>query len=80
MNDQIEYGIQPLDKIMLDQGLSNHDVVAISIEQITHKMVHKARSGRRLTYKIQMKILKAVNACCKNNDYLLTDIFNYDGK
>ncbi len=54
-------GTQPLDAILTSWGLTNHDVVDISPEQITHKQVQKARTGRRLTLKMMMKMTRTVN-------------------
>ncbi len=45
----INYGTQPLDKIMEERGLKNHDLVAVSKDGLTHKQVQKGRKGRRLT-------------------------------
>jgi hypothetical protein len=44
MNTDIErdLGPQPIAQIMLDRGLKAHDLVAVSTEQITHKMVSRA--------------------------------------
>lgn len=60
----MELGPQPLDKIMEQQGLSNHDLVAASTEGLTHKQVNKGRKGRRLTRNIQDKIAVALSAAC----------------
>ncbi len=80
MDKSQEYGCQPLDAIMGSLDLQNHDLVKSSTEQITHKMVHKARSGRRLTRKVQIKILNALNACQTQRSFTLKEIFTYDGK
>ena len=80
MDKQHEYGVQPLDKILNELNLTNHDLVASSTEQISHKMVHKGRKGRRLSRQVQTKILNALNACQNNNAFTLQDIFTYDGK
>ena len=71
-----ELGPQPIDSIMLENHLSNHDVVAASTEQITHKMVAKARSGRFLTQPVRQKILRALNQVLKA-EYTLNQLFNY---
>ena len=71
-----DFGEQPLVGVMADCGLSVHDVVAASSEQITHKMVSRGRKGRRLTPHVQMKILRAVNTA-GGKEYSLTDLFNY---
>ena len=57
-----DLGPQPLDVILDEIGLSNHQLVALSTEQLTHKQVQKARKGRRISVNIQRKILKALNA------------------
>lgn len=45
------HGEQPLDELMKRWHLTNHDLVEISPEQLTHKQVQKARQGRQLTLK-----------------------------
>ena len=62
MSDEMEKGTQPLEEVMIRLNLKNSDLVEKSTEQLTHKMVAKGRSGRRLTLNAQMKILKALNA------------------
>lgn len=57
-----DLGPQPLDAILDEIGLSNHQLVALSAEQLTHKQVQKARKGRRISVNIQRKILRALNA------------------
>lgn len=57
-----DFGPQPLDAILDEIGLNNHQLVALSTEQLTHKQVQKARKGRRISVNIQRKILKALNA------------------
>lgn len=56
-----DHGPQPLDRLMTSWGLSNHDLVEISTEQLTHKQVQKARKGRELTLKMKMKVARALN-------------------
>lgn len=80
MDKQREYGIQPLDKILNELDLTNHDLVGSSTKQITHKMAHKGRKGRRLSRNVQTKILNALNACQNIKMFTLQDIFTYDGK
>lgn len=78
---EMNVGIQPLDKLMDIHNLSNNDIVVCSQnEPITHKQVQKARRGRRLTIKIQQRILKAFNICTDSCKYKLNDLFNYIGK
>ena len=57
-----DLGVQPLDALMAKHGLTNHALVAASTEQLSHKVVQKAREGRRLTSKAKTKILNAVHA------------------
>ncbi len=72
----INLGIQPLDKIMEERGLKNHDLVAASKDGLTHKQVQKGRKGRRLTRNIQDKIVAALSASTREN-YKLDQLFNY---
>ena len=62
MPDEIQrdLGIQPIDQLMKQWGVDNHELVEVSIEQLTHKQVQKARKGRRVTINIQRKILNAI--------------------
>ena len=54
-------GPQPLEKLMVESGLDNHDLVAASPEPLTHKAVQRARKGRRLTPHMKVRIAVAVN-------------------
>jgi hypothetical protein len=69
-------GPQPIADIMDLLGLKSHDLVTASTEQITHKMIARARKGRRLTQNTKLKIRNALNAAAEK-DYSLKDIFNY---
>ena len=69
-------GEQPIAAKMKEHGLSNHDLVNASTEQITHKMVAKACKGRRLTKNVQNKVIRAMNASSGQN-YSKQDLFNY---
>lgn len=71
-----ELGIQPINDKLIELGLDNHALVAASTEQLTHKMVAKARSGRWLSMKIRLKILRAFNKATKS-DVKLADLFTY---
>lgn len=85
--DDRDLGSQPLDTMMEAWGLDNHDVVAVSTEQLTHKQVHKARKGRRLTLKMMQKVTRAYNVCIWHRltkeqkevyyEYMHRDLFNY---
>ena len=80
MDDGIErnFGEQPVLLIMVGHGLCGHDLVAASSEQITHKMVSRACKGRRLSRRVQMKVLAALNAAT-GKEYSVSDLFNYKG-
>jgi hypothetical protein len=72
-----DLGLQPLDALMLQNGLSNHALVAASTEQLSHKVVQKARKGRRLTSKAKNKILDALHAALPEKKFAHRDLFNY---
>lgn len=60
------HGDQPLDRMMAEQGLENHDLVDVSLEQLTHKQVQRARKGRQLTLKMMQKVARAYNVALFN--------------
>ena len=74
---QLEHGTQPLDELMTRFGLSNAHLVNASTEQITFKMVHKARRGRHLTPKIKTKILNALHNCLPDETFAHRQLFSY---
>jgi hypothetical protein len=80
---RLEFGPQPLDEFLEKRGISNHDLVMSSSEQLTHKVVAKARKGRRLTMKAQDKVARAVGAWIRmkeGKDAAIPtrgDLFNY---
>ena len=71
-----DLGEQPIKQIMVEHNLKPHDLIEISTEQITHRMVTRAGKGRRLTRHIQIKVLNALNKAT-NKIYVLKDLFNY---
>ena len=89
MNEQNErnHGPQRIDDIMLAWGLDNHDLVDVSLEQLTHKQVQKARAGRQLTLKMMQKVARALNVAIWNRlqeeqrelyyEYIHRDLFTY---
>ena len=78
--NDMNVGVQPLDAIMEEKEIKNHDLVAAAKAGfITHKQVQKARKGRRLTRHMQEKILEALNAYV-TEEYKFEQIFNYRGK
>ncbi len=77
MSDKVlELGVQPLNKIMEELALKNHDLVAASTEGLTHKQVQKGRKGRRLTRNIQDKIVSALSIA-SSESYTHTQLFTY---
>jgi hypothetical protein len=78
MNHEIErnLGEQPLAALLQKHHLKAHDLVAVSTDQITHKMIARACKGRRLTLNVQTKVLAALNRATGGN-YSLSDLFNY---
>lgn len=66
-----------LDKLLSDAGFSNHDLVAASSAQLSHKNVQKARTGTRpVTRNVARTIVDAANALLQPEAPLkLPDIF-----
>jgi len=75
-NYERNLGSQPITEILAGLGLSGHDLVAASGEQLTHKMVARACKGRRLTAGAQVKVLNALNRA-SGKSYSLGELFNY---
>jgi len=76
MNEQREYGQQPIVVLMEKHNLKSHDLVAASTEQITHKMVSRGCKGRKLSRRVQLKLVNALNTAAEEN-YTLKDCFSY---
>ncbi len=72
-----DLGVQPLDALMTKHALTNHALVAVSTEQLSHKVVQKARKGRRLTSKAKTKILNAIHLALPELKFAHRDLFNY---
>ncbi len=76
-------GVQPLDAIMNQLGLANHDLAEASAEPLTHKTVQRARKGRRLTPPMQLRVVEALNQAAVargkpiERPWLKGDLFNY---
>ena len=73
----MELGPQPLDALMIQWEITNTDLVSASTQQLTHKMVAKGRSGRRLTANVQNKILAAFKIVRPEQTVTLKELFNY---
>ncbi len=56
-----DHGPQPLDGLMARWNLTNHELVEVSTEQLSHKQVQKARKGRQLTLTMMQKLARALN-------------------
>jgi len=78
MNMEInrDLGEQPISQIMAEQGLKPSDLVAVSTQQLTHKMVSRACKGRRLTPNVQSKVRAALNEAT-GKKYSRDELFNY---
>lgn len=61
-----DHGVQPLDQLMNEWGLSNHGLVEASPEQLNHKQVQKARKGRQLTLHMMQKVMRGLNIAIWN--------------
>ena len=61
MTDERDLGPQPLMQLIESWGLSNHDLVEASPEQLTHKQVQRACQGRKLTLKMKQKLARTLN-------------------
>ena len=87
MEDLRELGPQPLDELMEHWGITNHELVETSTEQLNHKQVQKARKGRRLTLAMMQKVCRAFNIAIWNRlnkeqkeayfEYMHRHLFNY---
>ena len=75
----MEAGIQPLDALMVEAEMRNHDLVASSSDGLTHKQVAKARRGRKITLRMQRKLLAAWNAA-RGEEREIDELFNYRGR
>lgn len=73
-----EATVQPLDALMTQLGLSNADLVKASTEQLTFKMVHKGRTGHRLSSNVQEKIHNALLAAKPGLKIRRRDLFRYE--
>ena len=83
--DEIErnMGVQPLDGIMAEHALGNHDLVAASQEPMTHKAVQRARKGRSLTKHMQQRMVTALTQAVTlqgktlDQPWAVSDLFTY---
>jgi hypothetical protein len=62
MHDETRnHGPQPLDGLMNRWGITNHQLVDTSVEQLNHKQVQRARKGRQLTLHLMQKVTRTLN-------------------
>lgn len=76
MNESREMGEQPLAAILAEHGLKPNDLVKASAAPMTHKMVKRASTGRKLTGNTMRIVRDALNLCLSAK-YGLPDLFNY---
>jgi len=69
-------GKQPVEEIMLKHDIKARDLVSISTEQLTYKMVCRACKGRRLTPNVKNKIRNALNEST-GKAYSMNKLFTY---
>ncbi len=79
MNEEMDMGVQPLDKIIRELMLTDTDLVNKTTDNLTFRMVAKGRKGRRIKARAQLRILRALNDCSPEKKFTLEDIFNYKG-
>ena len=72
----LEMGEQPLAELMRRRGLSRHDLVAASPKPVTHKLVKRAETGRRLTLHSKNLVVAAFNAAA-GTALGPSDLFDY---
>ena len=56
-----DHGPQPLDNLLTRWGITNHQLVEESVEQLNHKQVQRARKGRQLTLHLMQKVTRTLN-------------------
>ena len=76
MEEQHNLGPQPIIELLDKHKMTHHDLVAVSTDQITHKVVTRACKGRKLSRRVQLKIRDALNTATEQS-YTLGDLFTY---
>ncbi len=74
--DERDHGEQPLSELMAERALKPADLVRVSPDQITHKMVSRAMKGRQLTANTMDKVAKAYNLLSEDSA-THRELFNY---
>jgi hypothetical protein len=78
---ELNLGVQPLDAVLTELGVTNHELVEKCGEGLTHKAMSRARKGRRLTARMKLRITQTLNGLLKKKgvekEYRMRDLFNY---
>jgi len=69
-------GKQPIAQIMEDHDLNTQNLVSVSTEQLSYKMVSRACKGRRLTTNVKSKVRNALNEST-GKKYSMKELFTY---
>ncbi|MFT5387035.1 MAG: hypothetical protein ACI9F2_000396 [Lysobacterales bacterium] len=72
-----EFGPQPLIELLVELKLSNKDLVDVSTEQLSFKMLQKGAKGRKISNNIKSKILRSLNKLSSEKNYAFKDLFTY---
>ncbi len=76
MEQERNFGPQPLADVMQKHDLTPAKLVEASTQQLNHKMVSRAVKGRRLTGNVMKKIREAVGTA-SGVHYAYEALFNY---
>ena len=73
--NEMKKGVQPIDKVMTDLGLSDTAFVDKSYKKLSFRLVAKARKGRRLKHRNQTLIMRVLNECYPDKNFTVEDLF-----
>ena len=71
-----QMGEQPLARLLRERGVSRHDLVLAAPGEVTHKLVKRAETGRRLTAHSKNLVLRAWNRAT-GSSASMSDLFSY---
>jgi hypothetical protein len=77
--DEMKKGVQPIDQVMKNLGLTDTAFVDKSYKKLSFRLVAKARKGRRLKHRNQTLIMRVLNECYPDKNFTFEDLFNYVG-
>lgn len=77
--DEMKKGVQPIDQVMKNLGLTDTAFVDKSHKKLSFRLVAKARKGRRLKHRNQTLIMRVLNECYPDKNFNFEDLFNYVG-